>query len=244
MQQISSLTLWLKSKISLLFGLLVFVGILGLLFYADSRFRVKDIIIQGQSGKKIEINGLHALEDKQLLFLDEQEEEEFITSRNSYIKSVSITKQYPDTLVIKAEYFKPLAVLQTADGFFLLSDEAHILEKSRESIGNSLPIITYYQTVSFSNYQAGQQLNFKEIQDSIYFLQKLAALRIAVNSIDIQGFHMLGLYTTDEEFLFSSEKDRQQQEYQLEATIREFRISGSKLSSLDVRFDKPVVVMQ
>ncbi len=238
------MTQWFRNKTPLIFSLLIFIVILGALFYVDSRFRVKDIVIQGQGGKKTEINGLHALEGKRIFFLKEHEEEELIKTRNSYIKNVSITKEYPEKLFLKVEYYKPLATLQTNDGYFLLSDEAEILEKSREPIGTSLPVITYYQTISFANYQAGQQLNFKEIQDSIFFLQKLAALRITVNSIDIQGFHMLGLYTTDEKFFFSSEKDRQQQEYQLEATIREFSINGNKVSSLDVRFDKPVVVMQ
>src|SRR5690606_2689729 len=141
----------------------------------------------------------------------------------------TITKQYPNTLLTKVEYFKPLAILHTQEGYFLLSEEAVILEKSREEISKSLPVITYYQDIPFALYQAGQQLNFKEIQDSIYFLQKLGSMRMPVISIDIQGFHMLGLYTSDEVFFFSSEKDRKQQEYQLEATIKEFSISGRKI---------------
>ncbi len=210
------------------------------LYYGDSVLRVHNIILQGTK-KGEEISGLKALEGERMWLLNEDEAASFIKIRNTYIKNITITKQYPNTLLTKVEYFKPLAILHTQEGYFLLSEEAVILEKSREEISKSLPVITYYQDIPFSLYQAGQQLNFKEIQDSIYFLQKLGSMRMPVISIDIQGFHMLGLYTSDEVFFFSSEKDRKQQEYQLEATIKEFGISGRKIKTLDVRFDKPVV---
>ncbi len=178
-----------------------------------------------------------------MLLLDEDEVVDMLKKSNSYVKSVAVKKNYPDELELHIEYYSPLAILNVKDGFFLLSDDGIILEKSREEFKDKKqPHITYYQNISLSSYQAGQQILFKDIQDSIYFLKKLKSLKIEVNSIDIAGFHMLGLYTSAEEkYYFSSDKEREKQTYQLETSVRYFKVNGKKYKTLDLRFDKPVV---
>ena len=53
---------------------------------------------------------------------------------------------------------------------------------------------------------------------------------------------MLGLYTIDnKQFLFSAEKDKEIQIYQVEEICKEFKIKGKEFQIIDVRFDKPVV---
>jgi cell division septal protein FtsQ len=213
------------------------------LYIADNTFRIKTIDVQPSNKRNADLRGILPLKGEYIMFLDETEIAESIKIRNAYVRNVEVTKQYPDTLSLKMSYYSPLAILAVPDGFFLLGDEAVILEKSRKAFSNKVPQITYYQNVPFSNYQAGQELNFKDIKDSLFYLQKLSAMKQTINSIDIKGFHMLGLYTSDEVYLFSSEKERDQQVYQLEVTMREFMVSGKKIKSLDVRFDKPVVVL-
>jgi hypothetical protein len=166
-----------------------------------------------------------------------------IVKNNPYVKAVKIEKEYPSSLHLKVTYYSPLALLKVKDGFFLLSDEAHILAKSREEIqGKKLPLMNYYQNIPFSTYQAGQQILFKDIQDSMYFLQNMKELKPEVISIDIAGFYMLGLYTrTGEKYFFSSDKEREKQLYQLEQTVHYFKVNGKKYKTLDLRFDKPVV---
>lgn len=243
MQRIQSLMPFLKSKLLFFFSIFVFILILGALYFVDQRFRIKQVNLEPTNRRNAEVRGVQTLRGELIWFIDEEETAKFIKDRNAYLKDVQVFKEYPDTLNFKVSYYSPLAVLHVPDGYFLLGDEAVILEKSRTPVSSSLPTITYYQNIPFSNYQAGQKLNFKDIQDSLFYLQKLAGLKETIISIDITGFHMLGLYTSEEEYIFSSEKEREQQAYQLEATIREFMINGRKIKSLDVRFDKPVVVL-
>lgn len=244
MQRIQSLIPFLKSKIlPIVIFIVIFIGIFIGLYIADNTFRIKHINLQPSHKRNADLRGIQTLKGQYTLFVDEKEIAESIKIRNAYVRNVEVTKTYPDTLNIKVSYYVPLAILTVPDGFFLLGDEAVILEKSREAFSNKLPQIKYYQNVPFSNYQAGQELNFKDIKDSLFYLQKLSALKKTINSIDIKGFHVLGLYTEDEVFIFTSEKEREQQVYQLEVTMREFMISGKQIKSLDVRFDKPVVVL-
>ena len=73
------------------------------------------------------------------------------------------------------------------------------------------------------------------------FLEKLQELRFKINSIDIAGFYMLGLYTNEKKFYFSSEKDRKKQVYLLESSVREMKIKGQEFITLDLRYENPVV---
>ncbi len=244
MQRIQSLIQYLKSKLlPVLLFCIIFSAMFAGLYIADNTFRIHNINLQPSHKRNADLKGIQSFKGEYIMFLDEKEIADSIKIRNSYVRNVEVTKQYPDTLSLKISYYVPLAVLTVPDGFFLLGDEAVILEKQREAFPNKLPQITYYQNIPFSNYQAGQELDFKDIKDSLFYLQKLSALKQTINSIDIKGFHMLGLYTSDEVYLFSSEKERDQQVYQLEVTMREFMVSGKKIKSLDVRFDKPVVVL-
>lgn len=243
MQQISSLIQFLRSKSLFFVSCVIFLCVLGAFYIVDQNFRVKHISVEPQNKRSRQLHGIQNLQGEYIWTVKEQEIAEFIQTRNSYVKQVEVTKTYPDSLLLKIDYYTPLAVLQVPDGYFLLGEEAVILEKNRNQLSPDLPFITYYQNIPFANYQAGQHLNFKDIQDSLFYLKALTGMKIKINSIDIKGFHVLGLNTSDAEYLFSAEKNREQQVYQLETTIREFMISGEKIKSLDVRFDKPVLIL-
>jgi hypothetical protein len=243
MPKIPSLIPFLKSKVPVAVGFIIFLLFAAGFIFADKSLRINDIQLVSKENKEHPVGGFTSFESKSILLFDTKEAEQVIKESNSYIKDVTITKQYPNTLLVKFQYYSPRAYLKMQEGYLLLSDEGMILEKTREEPNSKLPAITYYQNLSFSGYQAGREIGLKDIEDSIYYLQKLNSLKVTVNSIDIASFHMLGLYTDTETYYFSSEKDRTEQAYQLEAAMREFRISGTKFKSLDVRFDKPVVVM-
>ncbi len=241
MQKIRSFLKSLKSNIPVVVGVLIFIIATATLLYLDSKYRVKYIQLQVPTAG-IQIKGISSLQNQNLVFLSENVTQELILKNNPYVKTVALTKEYPDTVILTLSLNRPRAYLKVQDGYYLLTDKAYILEKSREIKSTKLPVITYYQNVPFATNQAGQQLMAKDIQDSLFFLNKLQSMKVSINSIDIAGFHMLGLYTENQKYFFSSEKDINTQKYQLEAAISEFNVSGKKIKSLDLRFDKPVVV--
>jgi cell division septal protein FtsQ len=190
------------------------------------------------------INGLHFVEKQNLVLLDLKKVEQILYTRNPDIDKLTLEKIYPHTLRVSSiQKLKPMAYLSAGEGYFLLNEEGKIIAKFREK-KTDFPIITYYQKFPFQNYQAGQRLSYKDISYSLIFLKKAQQLGLKINSIDIAGFHMLGLYTEDKAILFTTEKDKNNQLFQFDTIIRQFKIEGKEFKTLDLRFDKPIVTLE
>jgi len=236
-----SFSFFLKSKTSLFLALVIFVLFCLLLFFLDRTYRVINIKILKSGKETHSLNGLNELNGANMLLLSETDAAAQILSLNPFLEKVTVAKNYPDSLRISVLYRTPAAYLKVNDGYFVLSGSATVLAKSHDKPSTELPEITYYQSIPFQNYQSGQKVLFKDVVDSLYFLEKLQKLRFKINSIDIAGFYMLGLYTTEKKFYFSSEKDRKKQVYLLESSVREMKIKGQEFITLDLRYENPVV---
>lgn len=236
-----SSTFFLKSKAPVFFAIAIFIFVGLLLFFIDDRYQIKNFKLLKRGKELQSINGLNEFSKKNLLFLSENDTETQILSLNPFLEKVTVVKQYPDTLEISVVYQTRSAYLIVNGGYFVLSSSATVLAKSHDKPATELPEIKYYQSIPFQNFQSGQKVLFKDIVDSLYFLEKLQKLRFKINSIDIAGFYMLGLYTNEKKFYFSSEIDRKEQVYLLESSVRELKIKGQEFVTLDVRYDNPVV---
>ncbi|MFS8159419.1 MAG: hypothetical protein ACMG6E_04240, partial [Candidatus Roizmanbacteria bacterium] len=56
-------------------------------------------------------------------------------------------------------------------------------------------------------------------------------------------FYMILLHNEETTYLVTTEKSEELQYQQLKDTLTATKINGKKLKSVDVRFDKPVVVL-
>lgn len=219
--------------------------VLGIGVYVMSNYYVVDTIEVRGLSRGQELYGITALEKQNLLLINVSKTEEIIKKQNPHVKTVSVSKEYPRKISIIVSTYFPLANLKTQVGYFVLSEDGRILAKQREENKN-LPSITYYENFPYHGYSAGQSFKFKDIQYALHFLQKLHKLGIKINSIDIDGLHMLGLYADEkkQKILFSAEKDRDRQDYELQAVITQLKREGKEFTLLDLRFDKPIVVLQ
>lgn len=240
MQLISSSRKFLLKNRFWLFGIVIFILTIVALYYVDITYRVNHITVSVPQ-KNVVIAGLPAIEGKRMFLISQKHIEEIITSSNPRVQKVTAEKRYPDTIALSIQLYRDIAYLKSDEGFFLLGDEARVLGKSQSKIITRLPEITYYQSIPFTQYQAGTDLPMEDIKDALYFLQILQEMRISVNSIDIEGFHMLRLKTEHESYVFTSEKERQIQVYNLEQAIKKMKSDGLEYTSIDLRFDKPVI---
>ncbi len=218
----------------------VFFIVIGILYFVDTTFRIQHVTLEANPGK-LPVAGIPEIKGKYIFLTSEKTIADIITRTNPSIKSVIVAHQYPDTVQLSITRYEPVVYLKSQDGYFLLAEEAIILGKSSEIEKKQLPVMNYYQSVPFAEYQAGQQLPTQDIRDSIFFLKKMGDMGIRINSIDIAGFHMLGLYTEDKKYYFSSEKERNVQVYHLEQAMKRFRNEETEYKSIDVRFEKPVI---
>lgn len=196
--------------------------------------------VLGES-KDFPFKGKNQYNGTYLWSIEESDLRRYLSNANPYYRILSIEKKYPDTIAVEISRLVPTAYLTVGDGFFLLSQEGIVLEKVRKAEKADTPIITFYQNVPYNSFQRGDEIGFKEVEDSLFFLELIQSARIKVNSIDIEGFHMLGLYTDSGIFLFSSEKDSELQKYQFEQSLKHLSVEGIAFETLDLRFDKPII---
>jgi len=218
------------------------IGILFLtLFFIDTSFRVTEIEVRGLP-QDMAIKGISIYKDQNLFFLSIQDIEEKIRRENPYVIEITVKRVFPHTLQISLTSASPIAVFNGGDGYFYLSGEGRILYKKRE-MNESFPIIRYYQKMDYYSKSAGDTISFKDVLCSLFFLKASQNSGLKIDSIDIDGLHMIVLHIKDKNIFFTTEKDQNQQAYELEKIIHRFKIEGKEFKNIDLRFDRPIVVL-
>lgn len=226
------------------FFYILFVVVIVVSFFTfyifDTVFRLHEISVT-QKNRNVQLFGVNSLKGSSIFFVNEDTIQKQLKSLNPSIKSIDVSKEYPNKLHIEVTHLTPVVYLQGDPGIYLLAEDASILEKDREKKQN-LPLISYYQKLPFSNFQAGDTLDYHDIMFTIGFLQKLTDINIDVKTIEIAGSHVVTFNTEKQQILTSSDRDLKSQQYALERIVKEFRIKGDDFKSLDVRFEKPIYI--
>jgi cell division protein FtsQ len=210
-----------------------------LLYEIDSTFKIKKIEIEGE--KKQSLYGVNDYQNKNLILISEKEVEKKIIENNSIIKKITVKKDWPSTLRLSIEYYQPIASLVVTNGYLKLSEDGRILSKTKNS-EQDLPVINYYQKLNSQSLSVGDRLSFKDILTSLYFIDRLTDLNLQTQSLDIVGDNMILFNLKDQQkIIFSSDKEKELQEYELREIIIQFKVEGKEFQKIDLRFEKPVV---
>lgn len=201
--------------------------------------RIRHIVVVDSSNR--DLRSLDGLKKRNLLFLDTKSTAGEIRKENPSVKTVTLEKVMPSTLSMKVSYYTPTANFAVRGGYFILSEQATILEKKRSAPDTRLPEIRYYQDFDYYAFQPGAYLDYKDIVSSIFFLQKALDLNLRVDNIDINGLNMIVFSLPTKRILFTTEKDLEKQAYELQSIIRQFKMEGKDFEELDLRFDRPVI---
>lgn len=209
-----------------------------LLVFLDTHFTLTQIELKG--AKVNQLKGLYAWNNSNLILLKEGEVAETLTKVNPLVKTMTVVKKYPSTLLITVALYKPQAYFTADSGYFVVSDNGRILQKTKKK-ELVLPVIHYYQKLNYVRWQSGDFLTYKDILAALGFLQKTLDLGMTVDTVDIAGTNMIALQLQAQKILFTTEKDIDLQEYQLETIARQFKVKGGGFRVLDLRFDKPII---
>jgi len=226
---------------SLITGLVLTLigGVLCVYFY--NFCKVKTIKIEGVP-KNTVFYGIEGIRDNSLFFLSEEEVEKFIKKSNPSVSSVSLVKQYPQTVILSIALYEPYVYFQADKGYFVLSSDGQILKKIKSGeMDMDLPIIHYFEMLNFASYTPGDKIDLKDVRMTLDFLNAVKKQSLKVNTIDINGVDVIGFKLKDKEIVFSTEKAVDGQVYQLEQIIHQFRIQGKDFKKLDLRFNRPVL---
>ncbi len=228
----------LKKLIGLLIiTILIFSGLMAL----NNLFRVTRIEIEVSPNSQ-SIKGLDLYENKNIFFIQEEKMAEKIRAENPNLEKISVKKKLPNQLKINVKLYKPLAVLKASAGYLTLAEDGRILSKDKQNILN-LPEINYYQKIDFYSSYPGEWIGFEDVITSLKLLKFSLDLKLTIDMIDINGLDMIAFNLSGSKILFTTKKKEEVQEFELEKIIRQFKIEGRTFKSLDLRFDKPVVVL-
>lgn len=201
---------------------------------------IKHIIVESDNTKN-SLRSLESLKKQNIVILNTKKTETAIKNGNPLVKQIIIKKIFPDTLRLDVQYQSPIAELQVAGGYFALSSDGTVLKKTHDRTSNKLPQIHYYQSFDYYAFPPGAKLNYKDLISSIFFLQKALDLNLSVDNIDINGLNMIVFSLDSKRILFTTEKGLEQQAYELQSIIHQFKVDGKDFKELDLRFDRPVV---
>jgi cell division septal protein FtsQ len=227
-----------KLKFFLFFSLLCLLFFF-ILFFINQFFLIKKVELISE--RKFLLSNKDELINKNLIFINQDEIAKKIILENSSLKTVVVDKVWPATLKVTVYFYDPVAALIVNQGFFNLSADGRILSKIKDG-QSPLPIINYYQKLNSNSFQTGDWIDYKDIQQTLFFIDKLGQINLMPLTIDIIGQDMLVFNLNDDKkIVFSIKKEKESQDYQLQLIIRQFKIEGKEFKKIDLRFKKPVI---
>lgn len=231
----------LRSKIkNISITFLISIFLFGLLVYVYQYFLIRKVQIEGVQ----DIKGIDSLQNQFLPLVNAEDLEQNLLENNPSISSISIFKQYPDSLFLNAVELRPVAILYIADGALLLAEDGTVLEKFRTKDETDVPVITYYQPIYFNQHPIGEVFDQDDILATTYFADQMLQLGLAVTTIDITNENMIVLHTDEFSVLVTSERDIESQYQDFAYAYKQLKREGTAFTDIDIRFDKPIIKLE
>lgn len=211
------------------------------MWFVSSYFSVKSIQFQGIDS----LQGIDSVNHSFLPFIHTGRLTNKLQTLNPTLASLTVQKMYPQTLVVTARKQRPAVELVLSDGSATLSESGMVLAKEKSDQNDSqLPKITYYQPLYYNQLSVGETIEYKEILAGSYFAQKVLELGTSVTTIDITNENMIVLQAESYTVIVTSEEDIELQSARLNYTYTELQRKKKKFSSIDVRFERPIITLQ
>lgn len=219
--------------------LLIFLSVLTCttLVFISSTFTVKNIHIEGEH----DVRGVEQYYGRSMLIISPDNVIQNLKENNARIADIVIEKIYPDTLYMHMTVKRPSVEVKLADGYITLAADGHILEKVKQRLNEEVPLIQYYQPLFYNQYHVGDTFDNNDIRVATAVSGSMLDLGVKVRAIDIASENMIVLHSEDFDVFTTSEKDADTQFREFEYTYKQLKIEGTKFSSIDVRFEKPII---
>lgn len=200
-----------------------------------NQFNINKVIVISLQNK---IYGLSILNSQNLLFIDSLDILNRLLENNPSFSSATLDRRYPATLLISTTDRKPVArIVHSATALFL--DENGILFSGNQNESN-LPLVELSQKI----YHMAKIADWRLIK-SARLIDYLAKQTIFVDRLYIDDNN--GLFSINSKegslFIVPFASDVIQVATSLQTIITRFRIEGKFVQKVDLRFEKPIVVV-
>lgn len=186
-----------RLMIVLFFTLILVIGFY--VFLNSGIFNIKNIEIKGNNRvKNEEIMECLGIENKKNIFMHSSKNLEEKLLKNSYIESVTIVKNMPNSLEINIKERVPVAILKNNDRYCYIDEKGNMLEilsdidNENESIIVNIPYnINENKEIKFENEQMSKRLSYL-----LGCIQKNKAVK-QLNNIEFQNNDIISIITKD-----------------------------------------------
>ncbi len=219
-------------KISLL--LIPFTVILFIFIIYQVSMIKKVIIISDNS----DIKGLHIIEGKNLILLDNKSLIDFLLKSNPNINKILINKSIPNSLALQIIPRIPIAVVDN-EHISIYVDEEGIYLTGLSDLG-SLPKIQIANIPMYTDRKADWRVVKALLILKFFDNQNIGIQNIVIDdNNNMYTFYLLN----DIQVLIPYNADAPKLAASLQVIISRFRIEGKTVSLIDFRYDKPIVVL-
>ncbi|GAW92140.1 cell division protein FtsQ/DivIB [Calderihabitans maritimus] len=179
---------------SILFVLLVLAAIY--FFLQSSLFDVRKVVVKGLSTvdrqQIIQLSGIQP--GLNILRLDVNRIKTKVLT-HPMIKSVKVSRRFPDRVVIEITERNPLALIPSATGFMVVDEEGSVLKKVQEISNLSLPLLTGV-VVNREIFPGEAIRHNKNLEEGLRLLQSLTPeQRQLIAELDVANLERLKAYT-------------------------------------------------
>ncbi len=214
----------------------------GLSYLSDQMLVIQEIRIR-YGADPFPLYGLDGLGDASMITMQEDEIADRIRRQNPHLDTLLVEKTFPSTITLVVSQHQPVAAIESTEGWIVIGTGGIVLEKHRDDQDPPFPLINYYQKIPHQAIQTGDLLDYHDISVALAGMEILRSMEIITDRVTIETFETVDLLTTDAQTVtLSSEKSIESQQHQLEHVIGALRRQDSSFASLDLRFDRPILV--
>ncbi len=161
--------------------LAVVVMCVGLILVFSLFFKINTITISGDKvySDKMVVDKSGIEMGENLFKINEEKLSEKLSKDLPYVKSVTIERKLPDTIIINVEAAKEVAAITTKKGFVLLDETGKVLDKNASILKENVAVIN---NVKLKEYIEGEKVVFTDEKKT----EALIKLFEAIKNVDIQ----------------------------------------------------------
>lgn len=204
-------------------------------FFIYNTFQLKTLIITSNKSK---INGLSILNDKNLLINEDKKIIDYLQKQNPTVKSISIAKKFPQTILMYIEDRIPVARIMNNQNDIYIDGDGVIINDGKTY--SNLPKIS----IGVLSVYLNQKTDWR-IMKALSFLSETKKQGIIIEQISIDdlsgSFIARTSYNTD--IFIPYDSDMSTKASSLQVIILRFRIEGKNITRVDFRYDKPLVTL-
>ena len=214
--------------------LIVVVVVFASLFISQA-FKVKTLEVQSENDclNKEKVEKEYGVINQNIFLVNTKDLTSKLKAKYACIGTLNVSKAYPSKLIIEVKTKGPVAKI--ADSPLLLTEDGLIVE------GQSPPLTLFLP--SGQNLTLGQKLDKKEILFALKLAANITKSDFIANNIRILDATTVAAYNQEGAVvLFSVENDALFQVDSLQLILAKAKIDATKITKLDLRFDKPIIV--